>query len=616
MASNITLSAGVRQNLLALQNTAALLSSTQNRLATGKKVNTALDNPTNFFTSSALSARASDLSSLLDSMSNGIQTIQAANNGLTSITNTVNSMQATITQARQDSSWKSTSYTLGSVGTGAAKQLSISGGSVTGTVNVALNSVSTSGTKADILTTANYSTSVPTAATSPVLTGGSSFAALDMTTGDETYAFNINVDGTDYAVTLGTGDNTGGGTTLDQAEVIAGINSDLASSDVRVRQNSTDNTKIEFYRVSGSAGAAQSLTIDFTPGTGGTTPSALTSLGFTNGQNASGVDANDLAFTVNDGTTTANVLLTAANGDTLAHAVDAINTQLAAQGISGVEAYDNTAGKLGIREKNFTALTVTLGGADAGIFASASATGTATTTGTEKTVDQLVTAINADTNLSGKVKATNDGGKLNIQNLSTEDLSIIGATSTTINGGTGSGNTTSISGNAVRKNLITQFNDLRSQLDKLADDASFNGINLLRGDTLKLVFNETATSSISIASQNQNGINSSVLGIGAADATEFSSNSALDARQSLLHDALTQLRSQSSAFGSNLSVVQNRQDFTKSMINTLQTGSDNLTLADSNEEAANLLALQTRQQLSTTALSLAAQSDQAVLRLF
>ncbi len=76
------------------------------------------------------------------------------------------------------------------------------------------------------------------------------------------------------------------------------------------------------------------------------------------------------------------------------------------------------------------------------------------------------------------------------------------------------------------------------------------------------------------------------------------------------------LTAQASAFGANLSIVQNRQDFTKNMISTLQTGADNLVLADSNEEAANLLALQTRQQLSTTALSLASQADQAVLRLF
>ena len=107
MASNITLSAGVRQNLLALQNTASLLSTTQNRLATGKKVNSALDNPTNFFTSSALSSRASDLSKLLDSMANGINTVKAADNGLTAITTAVESLKATVTQARQDASWKS-----------------------------------------------------------------------------------------------------------------------------------------------------------------------------------------------------------------------------------------------------------------------------------------------------------------------------------------------------------------------------------------------------------------------------------------------------------------------------------------------------------------------------
>src|SRR5690349_5491297 len=96
MASNITLSAGVRANLLSLQNTAQLMQTTQNRLATGKKVNSALDNPMNFFTSSSLSARASDLGNLLDAMGTGIQTIQAANNGLTAITSLVNQLQATV----------------------------------------------------------------------------------------------------------------------------------------------------------------------------------------------------------------------------------------------------------------------------------------------------------------------------------------------------------------------------------------------------------------------------------------------------------------------------------------------------------------------------------------
>ena len=239
------------------------------------------------------------------------------------------------------------------------------------------------------------------------------------------------------------------------------------------------------------------------------------------------------------------------------------------------------------------------------------------TNATAQTVDELVAGINANAWLTGKVKASNDGGRLSIQNLSTEDLSVVGATAGgVINGDTGAANTTTIGGNTVRKNLITQFNDLRSQLDKLADDSSFNGVNLLRGDTLKLVFNEINTSSISIVSQDANGINTGVLGIGTAAASEFSSNTSLDSRLDELSNALSQLRSQASAFGSNLSIVQNRQEFTKAMINTLQTGSDTLVLADGNEEAANLLALQTRQQLSTTALSLASQADQGVLRLF
>src|SRR5690606_20897283 len=100
MGSDIVLSAGVRQNLLSLQNTASLMATTQNRLATGKKVNTALDNPTNFFTSAALKSRAGDLSALLDAMSNGIKTLEAADNGITAITKTIEQMQSTLRQAR------------------------------------------------------------------------------------------------------------------------------------------------------------------------------------------------------------------------------------------------------------------------------------------------------------------------------------------------------------------------------------------------------------------------------------------------------------------------------------------------------------------------------------
>src|SRR3954454_16102699 len=101
MSSGITLSAGVRQNLLSLQNTADLMATTQNRLATGKKVNSALDNPSNFFTSQALSDRASDLNSLLDSIGQATKTLDAANNGITSITQLVQSAKSIAQQARQ-----------------------------------------------------------------------------------------------------------------------------------------------------------------------------------------------------------------------------------------------------------------------------------------------------------------------------------------------------------------------------------------------------------------------------------------------------------------------------------------------------------------------------------
>jgi flagellin-like hook-associated protein FlgL len=236
----------------------------------------------------------------------------------------------------------------------------------------------------------------------------------------------------------------------------------------------------------------------------------------------------------------------------------------------------------------------------------------ASTFGVADSVDTLAAAINGNAQLSGKIRASNNAGQLQITNLSTTSLSITGAANGTVDGSS----TSSIGGNTTRANLVTQFNQLKDQLDKTAQDSSFNGINLLAGDSLKLYFNETSTSSITVQSTNTSGVSSSTLGIGAAAGTEFQNNTQLDARLQSLHTALNTVASQASAFGSNLSVVQNRQTFTNAMINTLQTGADGLTLADGNLEGANMLALQTRQQLSIQALSLASQANQAVLRLF
>jgi flagellin len=166
--------------------------------------------------------------------------------------------------------------------------------------------------------------------------------------------------------------------------------------------------------------------------------------------------------------------------------------------------------------------------------------------------------------------------------------------------------------NATRTSLASQYDSLLGQIDKLAEDAGFNGIDLIHGDGLKVIFNEEATSSLTIVGVT---LDSAGLGIAAAG-SNFQTDYDVNAAITELRTALKTLASQASAFGSNLSVVQVRQDFMKAMIATLRTGADNLTLADTNEEGANMLALQTRQQLSTTALSLAAQASQNVLRLF
>ena len=113
--SGIVLSSSVRQNLLSLQSTADLLATTQNRLATGKKVNTALDNPTNFFTASSLDSRASDINNLLDGIGNGVQVLQAANTGITSLQKLVDSAKSVANQALQTTVGFSTKSSFTSV---------------------------------------------------------------------------------------------------------------------------------------------------------------------------------------------------------------------------------------------------------------------------------------------------------------------------------------------------------------------------------------------------------------------------------------------------------------------------------------------------------------------
>jgi flagellin len=382
--SGIVLSASVRQNLLSLQSTAELLSTTQNRLATGNKVNSALDNPTNFFTAQGLNNRASDISNLLDSIGNGVQVLQAANTGITSLQKLVDTAKSLANQ---------------------------------------------------------------------VLQAPAGYSAKSSTTS---------------ATTVGTA-----------ANLVDGTN--IASGDT--------------------------LTI---AATGGGTATSIT-------------------FGASE-------------------SLDQLNAALAANNVS---ASLNSAGKL--------------------VFTT-----------------------------------TNDAAS--------STLGAVGGTAAAFTGvAAASAPVADAASQTIRANLVSQYNNVIQQITTTSQDSSFNGINLLNGDDLKLTFNETGKSTLTVK-----GVTFNAAGLGLASlvsGTDFLDNASANKALSLLGAASTTLRTEASALGSNLSIVQLRQDFSKNLINVLQTGASNLTLADTNEEAANSQALATRQSIAVSALALANQSQQSVLQL-
>ena len=406
--SGIVLSASVRQNLLSLQSTASLLATTQNALATGNKVNSALDNPTNFFTAAGLNNRASDIGNLLDSIGNGVQVLQAANTGLTSLQSLVDTAKSIANQVLQ----APTGYT----------------------------------------TKASATVAAPTG--------------------------------------------------------VAGTAGDLTNA-------------------AGTANSLSTKTLIFTPN-GGT------------------------AQTITLGTAAGSV-------NTLAD----LNAALSTDGI-GLTAAINTDGSLSFTSTNdHASQTLT----------------TAATTGANQ-----------------------------IQLTGTASPALVTPT-----GGTAGAPIADPQSQATRSSLVSQYNNIITQITTTAQDSSFNGINLLFGDNLKLTFDETGKSTLNVT-----GVTFDAAGLGLASltsGTDFLDSASANAQLTKLSAASTTLRTEASALGSNLSVVQLRQDFNKSLINVLQTGASNLTLADPNEEAANSQALSTRQSIATSALALANQSQQSVLQL-
>jgi flagellin-like hook-associated protein FlgL len=168
-------------------------------------------------------------------------------------------------------------------------------------------------------------------------------------------------------------------------------------------------------------------------------------------------------------------------------------------------------------------------------------------------------------------------------------------------------------GTTDRATLAGQFDDLMTQIDQLSADASYKGTNLLADDTLTVEFNEDGSSSLDVV-----GFDATTggdLAITAA-ANDWAADADIDAAVTDLNAALTTLRTNAATLSSNNGVVTARQEFVKGMINTLTEGADSLTAADVNEEGANMLALQTRQQLGVVALGLTSQAQQGILRLF
>jgi flagellin-like hook-associated protein FlgL len=167
-----------------------------------------------------------------------------------------------------------------------------------------------------------------------------------------------------------------------------------------------------------------------------------------------------------------------------------------------------------------------------------------------------------------------------------------------------------------RSSLAVQFDALLSQIDSLTNDASFGGTNLLQTspDNLTVNFNESGTSTLTIS-----GIDTTTASTGlnvAASGNDFVGDTDINLAITAVNAALTTLRTTSATLGSNATVLQTRLNFTEDLANTLVAGAGKLTLADLNEESANLLALQTRQQLGINSLSLAAQSERSILALF
>jgi flagellin len=518
--SGIVLSASVRQNLLSLQSTASLLATTQNDLATGNKVNSALDNPTEYFTAEGLNNRASDISNLLDGIGNGVQVLQAANTGITSLQSLVANAQSIANQVLQTSTGYTTKSNVTAAtipGATAGNLLGTTGTNATVTGSVVQNALTA---PANITGATTLSGAANTNSLSTAITTGSTLV----------------VDGTTFTFVAG---SSSSGTNIGIGDTVTHL---LAAIDAVT--GATVPSSVAGGQITLSTGTAGNLTISGT---------ALASLGLTAG--------------------TTNVGASPLSGETLT---------------------------IGATNPGTTATNITFG----------------TGAGQVSTLNQLNTALAAN-DLQAGISTTGQINIITSNNAASNTIGTIGgsaaASGQAFNGLTAAAPVADPTSQATRASLVAQYNQVLQQINTTSQDSSFNGINLLNGDTLNLTFDETGASKLAIAGVtfNDAGLGLSTLTAG----TDFLDGNSANSVLTQLTDASTTLRTAASALGSNLSIVEIRQDFNKNLINVLQTGASNLTLADPNQEAANSQALATRQSIAVSALALANQSQQSVLQL-
>ncbi len=495
---NITLSAAVRQNLLTLQSTADLMSGVQNKLATGLKVNSALDNPNSFFTASGLSSRSNDLGNLLEDMGQSLQTIKAADEGIQTITKLVETAKAKANQALQtQSQYERAQF---------AKQY-----------NDLLEQIE------DVAKDSSYKGK-------NLLAGEGN----DLTTiFNEDATSKLKIEAVDYTDTT--------------------LSSGLNLSDLVEGQGSATSFQLE-------GGKATLALAD----AGGTTLNSSSLL-----STAANISIGD-AISVDNAAGTAQASITVATATTVQDLINQI------EGVPGVRAeFDEGTGVLSIISNDDLTIEND-GGSGAGTATLATVGATAFTALTDKLVDSGSFKL-------GDTLTLTDGNGFELGSLEIEaDTSVDDLVSfiDDFNGVSASFNT------STGKLAIQSDTDL----ELTSDNVDFNAVDFTAD-----------TDGVTIEALQDSGF-----------ATDNDINRVVDR----LNNALGNLRSQASEFGTNLSTVEIRQDYTKTMINTLQEGAGKLTLADTNEEGANLLALQTRQQLASTSLSFASQADQTVLSLF